>query len=64
MNRWGILLLAAAAVGAAVTVVTLVARKARERDDLEQVPAIIEDCFDRIEEIKQELQRLKPDPAV
>lgn len=64
MNRWGSLLLAAAAVGAAVAVVTVAARRARERSELEQVPAIIEDCFDRIEEIKQELQRLHPDPAV
>ena len=63
MNRWGSLLLAAAAVGAAVAVVTVVAQRARERSELEQVPAIIEDCFERIEEIKQDLQRLKPGPT-
>ncbi len=64
MNRWAYLLYAAVAVGAAATVVAVIARKAKADRELEQVPAIIDDCFERIEQIKQDLQRLKPDATV
>lgn len=52
---------AAVAFGAAATLVSLVLwRRATER--AEEIPEVIEDCFERIRKIEAELSRLHPVP--
>ncbi len=62
MNRWAIVAGAVAAVGAAVVVASLVARRSRQGADSE-IPGILEDCFDRIRRIEEQLHRLHPEAA-
>ena len=62
MKTWGLLLLAAVAAGA-VTVAVVASRRGGE--ELEEIPKLIDDCFDRIHRIERELNRLRhsPEPA-
>ena len=60
MNKWAFLLGAVAAVGAVVVVVSLAAR--RSPGGREEVPELIEDCFERIHHIEAELRRLHAGP--
>jgi hypothetical protein len=61
MKNLAVLLLAAAAVGAATVIVSVALQRVRDPGDLEQVPELIEDCFDRLHQLERELHRLRPD---
>jgi hypothetical protein len=60
MKRWGLLLGAAVTVGGAAVLISMAARSCRERARTEEVPRLIEDCFERIHQLESELHRLNP----
>lgn len=53
------LLFAAAAVGAATAVVLVTLRKRTTAAELGEVPRIIDDCFERVQQLQRDLQQLK-----
>ena len=61
MSKQALWVSAAIALGAAATLVSLVLwHRATERS--EDIPEVIEDCFERIRRIELELSRLHPAP--
>ena len=65
MRKWIFLAGAAAATMVATVVVSLAIRRTRTARELEEIPELIADCFDRIHRIEEELQQLRrsPEPA-
>jgi len=61
MKQWGLVLGAVVALGATVAVVTVVSGRMRQQARTEEVPRLIEDCFDRIHQLESELRRLRPE---
>lgn len=61
MKQWGLLLSAGVALGSAAVVIALWARRNQEQSRTEEVPRLIDDCFDRIRRLESELQRLNPE---
>jgi hypothetical protein len=62
MNKWALLLSSAVAVGAAIVVVTLAMRRGEHAAELGDVPDLIADCFQRIQRIEADIQRLTSGP--
>jgi hypothetical protein len=60
MKKWAFLVGAVVAMGAAAAVVSLALQQARESERLDQIPSLIEDCFDRIRRIEEDIHRLRP----
>lgn len=59
MKSWAFVVGAAAAAAAAVAVVALAMRRNRDVADLGAIPALLDDCHDRILQIEADLQKLK-----
>ena len=62
MKNWAVFLLSVVAAGAATVVVAVTLKARRRTRDLNEIPDIIEDCFDRIRQIEQDLRHLRPTP--
>jgi len=60
MKTWAFVLGAAVAAGAAAVVVTLALRRVVEETTREEIPTLIDDCFERVHRIEAELHRLSP----
>jgi hypothetical protein len=60
MRKLAFLLGASAAAAVAAILVGLVVQRASALRSQEEVPEILDDCFDRIQRIEKELHRLKP----
>ena len=60
MKKWTLFIGAAAATA---VVVALVVRRAQQHRELEDIPHLISDCFERIHRIEEELHRFHPDPG-
>jgi hypothetical protein len=63
MKSWAFVFGAAGAAAAAVVVVALALRKNDPSRDLQEIPALLEDCHDRIQRIEAELHKLRPGTA-
>ncbi|MFN3648603.1 MAG: hypothetical protein ACK47B_03395 [Armatimonadota bacterium] len=64
MKNSTILVLAAAGLSAAAVIAIIAARRTRDAaGELEQIPELIEGCFERLHELEREIHRLKPDTA-
>jgi hypothetical protein len=61
MKQWGLLLGAALALGSAAVVIAAASGRIRRNAGSEEVPRLIDDCFDRIHQLESELRRLNPD---
>lgn len=61
MKQWGLLLGAGVALGSAAVVIALMTRRASEASRMEEVPRLIDDCFERIHQLESELRRLNPE---
>jgi hypothetical protein len=61
MKQWGLLLGAIVALGSTAVVYAVVSGRLRQQARTEEVPRLIEDCFDRIHQLEAELRRLNPE---
>jgi len=59
MKKWAYLLGVAAAIGAAAVVVRVALQRAADAK-ANEIPSLIDDCFQRIDRLEAELHRLKP----
>jgi hypothetical protein len=63
MKNWAVFLVAAAAMGLATIAIGMSLRRPRPDEELEQIPELIELCYDRIRSIERDLHRMRPEPA-
>jgi hypothetical protein len=61
MKQWGLLLSAVVALGSAAVVIAAASGRLRQQSNAEEVPRLIDDCFDRIHQLEAELRRLNPE---
>lgn len=60
MKTWAFVLGAVAAAGIAAAVVSVALHRAGVAASGDEIPALLEDCFERIHSIEAELHRLSP----